>query len=328
MLNIFRKIALFIFLSSLIFIFESAAQQLPVYSQYMMNKFLINPAVAGSEGYTAINLTAREQWIGLKDSPKTHALSFHTRLLPDSYINKIASIRRKSKKSSRDGKVGLGGYIFNDQNGLVSRTGLRLTYAYHIDIKEGQLSFGLSGSIYQFRLDLENMHSFNPGDITLTNANNTTLIPDADAGIYYADQNLYAGLSVSSLFQSYFKFGKQGYENYRLKRHYYLLGGYNYKLNDNIIIEPNLLIKVSETPRFQMDLGAKVYFSGNYWGGLAYRTGGALIFMGGVKVEKFYFGYAFDYTLTSLMRHSFGSHEFMLAVLLGGDDARRHRWVN
>ena len=41
------------------------SQQLPVYSQYMMNKFLINPAVAGSEGYTSFNLTAREQWIGL-----------------------------------------------------------------------------------------------------------------------------------------------------------------------------------------------------------------------------------------------------------------------
>ena len=154
MLNIFRKIALFIFLSSLIFIFESAAQQLPVYSQYMMNKFLINPAVAGSEGYTAINLTAREQWIGLKDSPKTHALSFHTRLLPDSYINKINPVRRKRMQASRDSKVGLGGYIFNDRTGLVNRTGLRFTYAYHIKIKEGQLSFGLSGNIYQYKLDL------------------------------------------------------------------------------------------------------------------------------------------------------------------------------
>jgi len=45
-------------------------QQLPVYSQYMMNKFLINPAVAGSEGYTAFNLTSRKQWLGIKDAPQ------------------------------------------------------------------------------------------------------------------------------------------------------------------------------------------------------------------------------------------------------------------
>ena len=44
---------------------EGFSQQLPLYSQYMMNKFLLNPAVAGSEGYTAFNITAREQWIGI-----------------------------------------------------------------------------------------------------------------------------------------------------------------------------------------------------------------------------------------------------------------------
>ena len=328
MLRTTKKIALFVILFSVLLIAEGAGQQLPVYSQYMMNKFLINPAIAGSEGYTAINLTAREQWIGMKDSPKTHALSFHTRILNDSYIHRITSIRRKSKKSSRDSKVGLGGYIFNDRNGLVSRTGLRLTYAYHIKLYEGQLSFGLSGSIYQFKLNLDEMHSFDPGDIVLLNANSTALIPDADAGVYYSYPDWYAGLSASSLLQSRFKFGKQGYENYRLKRHFYLVGGYHFRQIDNLDIEPNFLIKLSETPRFQMDLGTKVYFSGNYWGGLAYRTGGALVFMAGVKVEKFYFGYAFDYSLSSLMRHSFGSHEFMLALILGGDDARRYRWVN
>jgi len=322
-----RKIGLFILLYVVICVFDAEAQQLPVYSQYVMNKFLINPAIAGSEGFTAINLTAREQWIGMKDSPKTHALSFHSRILNDNHISRITSVRRKSKKSSRDSKVGLGGYIFNDRTGLVSRTGLKLTYAYHIDIKEGQLSFGLSGALYQFRLDHEKFHSFEPGDIVLDNANYTTLIPDADAGVYYSDQNLYAGLSVSSLFQSYFKFGDQGYENYRMDRHYYLIGGYYYRLNRDVTIEPNLLIKVSESPRSQMDLGVKVSFLDNYWGGLSYRTGGAIIMMGGVKVDKFYFGYAFDYTLTSIMRHSFGSHEFMLAVIFG-DNARRYRWVN
>ena len=60
------------------------AQQLPVYSQYMMNGFLINPAVAGHEGYTAINITAREQWLGMKDAPGTYAVRVGTssRALP------------------------------------------------------------------------------------------------------------------------------------------------------------------------------------------------------------------------------------------------------
>ena len=124
---------------------QAEAQQLPLYSQYMLNRFLINPAVAGSEGYTAFNLTAREQWIGLQHSPKTHAFSAQTRILRKSFISRGASVKRKSTSSSRSGKVGLGGYIFNDQSGLVNRTGLQLTYAYHISLRRVQLSFGLSG---------------------------------------------------------------------------------------------------------------------------------------------------------------------------------------
>jgi hypothetical protein len=63
------------------FLAEASSQQVPLYSQYMLNGFLLNPAVAGSEGYTAVNLTAREQWIGMKHAPGTYALSFQTRIL-------------------------------------------------------------------------------------------------------------------------------------------------------------------------------------------------------------------------------------------------------
>jgi hypothetical protein len=48
--------------------------------------------------------------------------------------------------------------------------------------------------------------------------------------------------------------------------------------------------------------------------------------MGGVKVDKFYFGYAFDFTFSSIMAHSYGTHEIMIAMKLG-DSARRFRWL-
>ena len=82
-----KKLLYILFL--LLFAARIYAQQVPLYSQYMMNGFLLNPAVAGSEGYTAINLTAREQWLGLKNAPKTHAVSGQTRLLKNSYISKF-----------------------------------------------------------------------------------------------------------------------------------------------------------------------------------------------------------------------------------------------
>jgi type IX secretion system PorP/SprF family membrane protein len=302
------------------------SQQLPLYSQYLMNKFLINPAVAGSEGYTSFNLTAREQWIGFKDSPKTHALSVQTRVLKNSFIEKSASVKLNSKPGSRIGKVGLGGYIFNDQTGLVSRTGFQFTYAYHIFIRKGQLSFGLTGTVYQFKVDREALRLYEQNDDLINNFDNTLFIPDADFGVYYSDPKFYAGFSAAQLFQSSLKFSKRGYENYSLKRHYYIMSGYNIDINEDIIIVPNILLKTSEVPSFQMDLGANIFFRGDYWGGLAYRTGSAFVVMGGVKVDKFYIGYAFDYNLSSIQRHSYGSHEFMLALKFG-DNARRYRWL-
>ena len=53
------------------------AQQVPMYSQYIMNGFLINPSFAGRDGYTTVNLTVREQWVGMDGAPSTYAASFH-----------------------------------------------------------------------------------------------------------------------------------------------------------------------------------------------------------------------------------------------------------
>src|SRR5512133_1231100 len=83
-----------------------SGQQLPTYSQYTFNKFLLNPACAGSEGYTTVSLVSREQWVGLKGTPKTHALTIDSRILRNSFISKSASVRRKRRMSSRSGRIG------------------------------------------------------------------------------------------------------------------------------------------------------------------------------------------------------------------------------
>ena len=54
--------------------------------------------------------------------------------------------------------------MFSDQSGLVNRTGLKLTYSYHISFQRGQLSFGLTGSTYQFRVDKEAIRLYDPDD--------------------------------------------------------------------------------------------------------------------------------------------------------------------
>ena len=110
-------------------------------------------------------------------------------------------------------------------------------------------------------------------------------------------------------------------------RHYYLSGGYIFPLQNEFTLEPSILIKTTEELLYQIDFNAKLQYKQDYWVGLSYRTAGAVVLLAGVRLDKFHFGYAFDYTLSSIMKHSIGSHEFMMAVKFG-DSARRFRWLD
>lgn len=309
------------------FYLKGYTQQVPLYSQYMLNGFLLNPGAAGSEGYTAVNLTAREQWIGFSNGPGTYALSFQTRILKKSYISRGASVRKRQRMGSRSGNVGLGGYFFNDRNGAVERIGFKGTYAYHLNFRQSQLSFGLSFVAYQFRLDEELIRLENPGDNLWLGAHKAVFIPDADFGVYYTARNYWGGFSVDQLFESVIKIGDSGYDRYVMERNYYLMGGYDFEVRRDIIISPSTLLKYAENGKFQADLSGKVFYQQTYWGGLTYRTGHAIIIMAGVSIDKLIFGYAFDVGLNSIMKHSYGTHEFTFIAKFG-DNARRYRWLN
>ena len=323
-----------IFMRKILFIFfilavSSAAnsQQLPLYSQYMMNSFLLNPAVAGNDGLTSFNFTAREQWIGFENAPRTIAISGQSRLLRNSPIARGRSVRNRPTSMSRSGNVGVGGYIFNDRNGIIDRTGLQGTYSYHIWMAQNQLSFGISLTAYQLKLDDRNIKLHNNDDPLLNNSRKALFVPDVNLGVYYTNPSYYLGFSTAQLLQSALKFGNDGFRDYKMLRHFYLMGGYGFFLHNGVTIEPSLLVQTTFESKVQVDINTRVYYRDDYWGGISYRTSGAIIMMGGVKVDRFYFGYAFDYSLSSIRKHSFGSHEFMASVKFG-DTARRYRWLN
>jgi hypothetical protein len=50
-------------------------QQLPQYTQYMFNDFVINPAVAGVHNHYQIRTNHRFQWVGLVDPPMTNSIA-------------------------------------------------------------------------------------------------------------------------------------------------------------------------------------------------------------------------------------------------------------
>lgn len=338
--KIYKRL-LIVALTAIVYI-QAEAQQLPIYSQYMMNGFLINPAVAGHEGYTAINVTGREQWVGFKDAPGTYAVSFQSRLLKNSYISRSASVRRRKRVMSRSGRVGYGVYAFTDMAGAFNRTGLQGSYTYHIPIDNSQLSFGVSLTGYQFKINEDKISLLDIDDHLLLHTKKSAIIPDANFGVYYTDQHIYAGISAMQLFQTPLKLGAdQDGPGFRMIRHYFAMAGYRFELSRDILMEPSFLFKTTEKFIAQLDVNVKMYFQENYWAGLSFRTGGSYsiseesingkgssaIIMAGLRVDKYYFGYAFDYTFSAIGSRTLGSHEIMAAVKFG-DNARRYRWLN
>lgn len=314
----------------LIGLFGSAvkAQQLPLYSQYTMNRFLLNPAVAGTSGFTTISLTAREQWVGFKGTPKTHSITIDSKLFPDSYILKNIPIRKNEKKSTRAGKIGVGAHIYNDHNGPIDRTGIEGAYAYHVELDKILVSMGVSINFFQMHLSKEKLiMSDEDYDDLIDGGKKSLYIPDANIGIFAISKNYYAGLSMMNAFQSSVQFGNSSLDNYRLKRQYNLMGGYEYQLNENLYLQPSLLFKVPEGSKAQLDVQMRVNIRKEFWAGMTFRTGSAMCVFGGAKIDRYYIGYAYDYNFNSLMNHTYGSHEIMAAVKLG-DTARRLKWLN
>jgi len=309
---------------------QSAAQQVPMYSQYVMNGFLINPSYAGSDGYSTVNLTVREQWLGIKSAPSTYAASFQTRLLQTSYISRSTSVRKKAMRPTKGGRVGLGGYFFNDNNGIIRRTGFQAAYAYHIPIGSSQqLSFGLAATAYQFALDLQGAVLYDADDDYFNNYDRVVYIPDFNFGASFMTRNYYVGFAMSQMFRGVLLLGNEGDNNRTELGHYFLTGGAKFVVNRDWMIQPSALIKSSDMlfKSFQMDITTRIHYKEDYWAGLSWRTGDAMILMTGMRYDRFFFAYAFDFALTDIRNHSFGSHEISAAVKFG-DSARRYRWIN
>jgi len=311
---------------------EISAQQLPLYSQYMNNGFLLNPAMAGHDGYTSFNLTSRKQWVGFQNSPPTYSVSGQTRLLKKSYRIINRPVKTNKYKASSKGRVGIGGFVFKDVNGLVSRTGVQMSYAYHIYIRQSQLSFGLAGQIFQYKIDRSQITTFNEDEVldpTIHgDLNIAAFIPDANAGVYWTSPTFFVGLSANQLLQSPLQLGSNFLDDFKMLRHYYLMGGYRFIGYDSgFDLEPSFLIKTTEQFLPQADLSLKLYYKTDYWIGTSYRTSGSLAFMFGVRSNRLYFGYAYDYALSSIRKYNFGSQEVFISLKFGSN-ARRFRWLN
>ena len=278
---------------------QVVAQQLPQYSNYMINDYVMNPAIGGTNSYFEGKSNNRYQWIGITDAPRTY----------------IMSVNGPTKSQN----VGLGGLLFTDIVGPTRRTGFYLSYAYHFKVAEKvKVSLGVSGGILQFMVDGSKISLRDPGDLVLTNSVQQVILPDFGAGIYVysTDHKWYAGVSVPQVLQNQIKFSDiNTASTSKLATHFYATAGYKFNLNDDFKIEPSTCIKYVTPAPLQFDLGLRAIYKDKIWIGGAFRYLDAISAMVGYTMqENITFAYSYDFTTTNIKKYSTGTHELMIGI--------------
>ncbi len=146
---------------------DLAAQINPMAAQYFQNAYMANPAMAGANQGIRLNLGYRNQWSNIQGSPKNLSVS--------------------GEYGSE--KVGLGVNFYKDEAGLLSRSKLQATYAYHLQLnnENAKLHFGISLGLQTNNLNLQNVVG-SQNDQTAIRYNDQENIIDGDFGIAYTDQ--------------------------------------------------------------------------------------------------------------------------------------------
>ena len=113
--------------------YSTWAQQDPLFSQYMFDRLIINPGVAGSSNIVTGTLTYKKQFIGIEGASETQIFTFQ------------APIQTKF--------MGVGFKVVHDKIGVSNQTFITGIYSYHIGFANGKLSLGLEGGISSQSID-------------------------------------------------------------------------------------------------------------------------------------------------------------------------------
>jgi type IX secretion system PorP/SprF family membrane protein len=282
------------------------AQQRPQYTQYMVNPFLLNPAVSGTEDYTDIRAGYRKQWTGFDGSPRTMYLSAHGN------IGKHLVTRNRSR-NKKNGFHGIGGVVTSDAIGPTTTTTVSAAYSYHLKLsKKVFASLGLMGGFNQFTLDGAKLYAANPSDALIGGMSKTGLGDITLGGWIYSDK-FYAGASMAQLAPS-IAFTQTGQQtDYALTKHYFIMAGYKIPMGYDFIFVPSFCIKATTPAPMSFDINAKLRYKEFLWAGVSYRNRDAVAGMVGVIINNMFdISYSYDYITSDINKYTKGSHEIVV----------------
>lgn len=324
----------------------AVAQQRPYYTQYIMNNYLINPAVAGIENYWDVKLSHRLQWVGLQDAPVTTYFTIHGPLHKAAYNNETATSFHADGENPRgtnywknytapDPHQGVGLTILNDRTGPLNRFAAYGTYAYHVGLSPNtNLSAGISAGFTNMSLDASKL---NFGTTTVDPAVAGSgiinkLRPDISAGLWLYSSDYFIGISAQQIVPQQIAFSDNTVylEKGKLVPHLFFSAGYRMQLSDDVSFLPSALVRYISPLPLGFDLNAKFQYHDLIWAGASYRYQDGFAGMVGMNINHtINVGYSYDIQTSQLNTVSKGTHEILIGFLLGnkyGDWCPRNLW--
>ena len=320
------------------------AQQKPHYTQYILNQYIVNPALTGIENYTDLKVSHRHQWVGIQDAPITSYLSVHGPIGKSDYRKTATSFDLKGENprgkryweeyTAPEPHHGIGLQVINDITGPLSNFSLYGTYAYHLALSaRTSLSAGFGVGFNRISLNADKLDF---GDVTADPAvftsgilNKTRL--DMMAGLYLYSADYFIGFSAQQVVPQKIDFSN-GYirpKEGRTVPHLFGTAGYRFSLGDNFNLIPSLMVKYVDPLPVQVEGNLKLQYLDRLWIGGSYRHKDGYAGMMGLNVSNiFHVGYSYDYTTSRLNNFSKGTHEVLLGFVIGGypDNCPRNVW--
>lgn len=282
----------------LLFTLKAMSQQDPMYSQYIFNGLVLNPAYAGSRDVLTSTVLYRNQWISIPGAPKTGMFTIDAPI--------------KSQK------VGVGLNVEFDKIGVTNHTGINGAYSYRINFSKSALSFGVQAGVGFMNTSFTDV-KYNEDGTRNDGAfmdNYHELLPNFGFGLYYFSDRFFAGFSIPQIagrtLQKAISSNADG-SHLDLANHYFLSSGYLFDLSPDVKLKPSVLLKYVAGAPMEIDVNGMVWFYDMLALGVSYRSLSSLNFLGQIRLtEQLRLGYAYEYATTSLSGLSGGSHEIML----------------
>jgi type IX secretion system PorP/SprF family membrane protein len=319
------------------------AQQRPQYTQYVLNNYIINPALSGIENYTDVKLSNRDQWVGLNGAPQTMYLTIHAPIGKKDYKTSATSFQVPGENprgkgywenyTASESHHGAGLSIVNDKTGLYNRVYANLSYAYHIGLSpRTNMSAGFAGGIMKLSRDASRSIFANndPTDPAQGSTDDVYKIrPDLSAGVWLYSADYFFGISGQQIIPQKVSFADDTL-GFKIVPHLFMTTGYRFLITDDINAVPSLMMKYVSPLAPQVDANIKLQYRDVLWIGASCRFKDGYAGMMGLNIgNTFNVGYAYEYTTSNLGTVSKGTHEIIIGFLLGNrydDSCPRNIW--